>query len=930
MTNHNITISSAKYPSPFTITHYGGVNGNGGPSAAVNMVTPGASLQNSGGINGQGGYGSRAAQVGLSASGGTIVNYGYIRGGYGQVDGNGFSGKGGDGVDLGAGSMLTNANNFSYFFPGYIVGGGVLGGSGAGGIGVSIAAGATLSNTGHIKSGFASGDGGAGVYLSAGGTLINAGPANGQYGRGWILGGASGHGAGGVGVILAAGASFTNGNIIGNIGSHGGAFIKGGLSYSASHAGGAGVYLHAGAGLTNDSDGVIQGGQWSDAPVASSHYNSAGGDGVDLAANAHAINYGAIYGGNELGTYTGGIGVSLAAGATLTNTAIGHITGGGGYQFDSSGNSVTDGGTGGAGAYVGSNAVLVNLGQGTYSTHGVSRPSPFGINGGAALVGGAGVVLNGGTFINAGLVVGGYNGRFGGTGNNRADAVRFGSKAGTLEVESGFQFIGNVVAVSGVADVLEVSGSSSTALSGIGTQFQNFEDITFAGGAAWTISGNTTGLAANHGVTISGFAHADTIDLTGFAATSKTYVAGTGLVLSDGSQSVTLDIAGSFTTSDFSIAGDGTGGTLIEDTACYCPGTLIRTRRGQKNVEELQIGDEVMTAAGVARPVKWIGRRSYGGRFVMGRRDILPVCIKAGALDDNVPQRDLWISPHHAMYFAGDSTVAGTLESSLRGAKRRSNPGRSHQTGLLRSARNDGSGNGIQAGVLIEAKDLINGVSIVQAERVETVEYVHVELDSHDVIIAEGALSESFVDDDSRGMFHNAQEYGALYPEAARAKAQYCAPRPDQGYEVEAARRRIALRAGLRAADECLGPLRGYVDVVGADRIAGWAQSVDHPEAPVCVDIFAGGRLIGQTVANQYREDLEQAKLGSGRHSFAFTPPAGLAFAPDGVEVRRSLDGAALELSAATRRPTTSGDQPKPRCAAPAPSHPQIKVHRRA
>ncbi len=44
------------------------------------------------------------------------------------------------------------------------------------------------------------------------------------------------------------------------------------------------------------------------------------------------------------------------------------------------------------------------------------------------------------------------------------------------------------------------------------------------------------------------------------------------------------------------------------------------------------------------------GRRSYLGRFVMGRKDILPVCIKASALDDNVPKRDLWISPNHAMF----------------------------------------------------------------------------------------------------------------------------------------------------------------------------------------------------------------------------------------------------------------------------------------
>ena len=55
--------------------------------------------------------------------------------------------------------------------------------------------------------------------------------------------------------------------------------------------------------------------------------------------------------------------------------------------------------------------------------------------------------------------------------------------------------------------------------------------------------------------------------------------------------------------------------------------------------------------------------------------------------------------------------------------------------------------------------------------------------------------------------------------------------------------------------------------------------------------------MIGQILANRYREDLERAGLGSGRHSFEFTPPAGLAFTPGAVEVRRSLDGAALKLS---------------------------------
>jgi autotransporter-associated beta strand protein len=283
--------------------------------------------------------------------------------------------------------------------------------------------------------------------------------------------------------------------------------------------------------------------------------------------------------------------------------------------------------------------------------------------------------------------------------------------------------------------------------------------------------------------------------------------------------------------------------TLEDSAPCYCPGTLILTPSGQKPVEQLEIGDEVMTMSGTARPIKWIGRRSYGGRFVMGRKDILPVCFKAGSLDDDTPTRDLWISPHHAMYLEG---------------------------------------------VLIEAKDLVNGVSIMQAEQREKIEYFHIELDGHDVIIAEGSLSESFIDDDSRGMFHNAHEYREIYGDALSAPARYCAPRLDHGCEVEAARAKMR----TVVTDHKLA-LRGHIDVVERYVISGWAQNPDYPEAPVCLDIYAGGQLIGQTLANRYRADLKRAGLGSGRHSFDFTPPRGQDLAC--VEVRRSLDGAVLK-----------------------------------
>ena len=88
--------------------------------------------------------------------------------------------------------------------------------------------------------------------------------------------------------------------------------------------------------------------------------------------------------------------------------------------------------------------------------------------------------------------------------------------------------------------------------------------------------------------------------------------------------------------------------------------------------------------------------------------------------------------------------------------------------------------------------------------------------------------------------------------------------------------------------------MRGHIDLVGQTGLAGWAQNIDHPDAPVCLDIYLDGVLIGRTLANRYRADLEQAGLGSGRHSFEFTAPAGLHLAANALEVRRSIDGAIL------------------------------------
>jgi hypothetical protein len=77
---------------------------------------------------------------------------------------------------------------------------------------------------------------------------------------------------------------------------------------------------------------------------------------------------------------------------------------------------------------------------------------------------------------------------------------------------------------------------------------------------------------------------------------------------------------------------------------------------------------------------------------------------------------------------------------------------------------------------------------------VDELTYIHLEFDGHTVIFAEGAPSESFVDDDSRQMFDNAAEYARLYPDAMREPVRFCAPRVEEGWELQAVRQRLGRR----------------------------------------------------------------------------------------------------------------------------------------
>lgn len=447
------------------------------------------------------------------------------------------------------------------------------------------------------------------------------------------------------------------------------------------------------------------------------------------------------------------------------------------------------------------------------------------------------------TVLNAGTIIGGGPNDmailFAGQPDQQADLI----------VDPGAVFEGAVKG-GNVTIALELASGSHAGTLDMGGSFLGLGSIAFGPGAAWTLEGTAAELAA--GQTIAGFDTSDTIVLDGFAATSASYMTGTGLVLASPTGSSVLEITGSFSTPDFSVTSSGNQTTITLETApCFCAGTRIRTPLGEVPVEDLRIGDEVVTAfAGVQR-IKWIGRRAYDGRFIAGNHLALPVCLRAGAIADDVPARDLWVSPDHAI---------------------------------------------CEGGVLIHAWRLLNGVSIIQAETVEAVQYFHIEFDAHQVIFAENCPAESFADAECRARFHNADEFVQFYGDAG--DMAQCLPRLQGGFHLHSIQRRLAARAGVVAASAPPGPLHGNLDEVGPTRLHGWAQDASRPDEPVVLDISCDGARLGHVLANEYRPDLRAAGLGSGCHAFTLPLPQGWR---GGLDIRRASDGTVLCLPEALR-----------------------------
>ncbi len=192
----------------------------------------------------------------------------------------------------------------------------------------------------------------------------------------------------------------------------------------------------------------------------------------------------------------------------------------------------------------------------------------------------------------------------------------------------------------------------------------------------------------------------------------------------------------------------------FEEVVCFAEGTAILTPRGEVPVEALRLGQQVVTlgpSPGL-RPIRWIGRRRVEVATHRDPVQVAPVLVRAGALGPGVPQRDLRVSPAHALYIDG---------------------------------------------CLVPARLLVDGQGIVQERWCLAVTYWHVELDAHGILVAQGAPAESYRDDGNRHLFDNAAIAAPFLDLASPAHGPACAPCVGEGPALDRIKARLAARVSL-------------------------------------------------------------------------------------------------------------------------------------
>lgn len=174
----------------------------------------------------------------------------------------------------------------------------------------------------------------------------------------------------------------------------------------------------------------------------------------------------------------------------------------------------------------------------------------------------------------------------------------------------------------------------------------------------------------------------------------------------------------------------------FEQISCFAAGTRIMTSRGEIAVEKLQIGDTVVTMDGRTLPIGWVGHRLVDCRRHPSPQAVWPVRVKAHSFGHGLPKRDLFLSPDHALFLEG---------------------------------------------VLIPVKCLLDGDAIAQVQR-RSVTYYHIELDRHQVILAEGLPAETYLEIGARSAFENGGSILQAHPVFAPGGAEASLLWESRGY----------------------------------------------------------------------------------------------------------------------------------------------------
>jgi hypothetical protein len=283
----------------------------------------------------------------------------------------------------------------------------------------------------------------------------------------------------------------------------------------------------------------------------------------------------------------------------------------------------------------------------------------------------------------------------------------------TLIVDTGAVFHGDVVVESGRGELV-FAGAGGTF--NMNSQFSGFDAIDFAATASWSVEGSTVELAGP--IIGNFFVPGNQLVIDGFKDATETYSASAGLgtltlqAPAGGKQTLYFETSLALTTANFAHSVNNiTGKTTISYVPCFAAGTLLLTPGGEVPVECLRPGDWLITRHDPAVPrrqVIWTGQRTVDFRQPDAALHDRPIRIAAGAVAPGIPDRDLFLSPNHAIFLSP---------------------------------------------FLFEAAQLLTGGSITPDVGRRQVTYHHVELTAHDIVLAHGLPVESFLDTGNRRMF---------------------------------------------------------------------------------------------------------------------------------------------------------------------------------